>query len=300
MPHLEDESLYARASDKVILEKTRSIVDKEVERSKVFDATLEDSIPQFEINELSLGRVVGRGGFCVAREITSIKLKVEEDVSNRKVGGLSLLRKASHSMAHSEGESTREYLARRLWSKAGKYVIKQVDSELFYSDRVTFLKGMIDIALETKYLASLEHPHLLKIRGVSKTSPSNAFGTFVILDQLTETLGKRLNSWMQRKRATKGITGALTGGKGKVNKLYTERLLAVYDIAEAMYYLHGRKIIYRDLVSQCYVLRLAYSFIFIVDFSHTCHLSAMITFSIYESVETRQHWIRCARHLKNL
>jgi serine/threonine protein kinase len=249
MPHLEDSSLYARASEKAILEKTRSIVEKEVERSKVFDATLEESIPQFDIKELYMGRVLGRGGFCVAREITSIKLKVEEDGSNRKVSGLRLSRKGSHSMAQSEGESTREYLARRLWAKTGKYVIKQVDSELFYSDRVTFLKGMIDLALETKYLASLDHPHLLKIRGVSKASPSNEFGNFVILDQLTETLGKRLNSWMQRKRATKGITGFLTGGKGKVNKLYTERLLAVYDIAEAMYYLHGRGIIYRDLVS---------------------------------------------------
>jgi serine/threonine protein kinase len=275
MPHLEDASLYARASEQVILEKTRSIVEKEVERSQVFDATLEENIPQFEINELSLGRVLGRGGFCVAREITSIKLKVEQDDgSNRRFGGLSLLRKSSHSMAHSEGESTREYLARRLWSKAGKYVIKQVDSELFYSDRVTFLKGMIDIALETKFLASLEHPHLLKIRGVSKTSPCNEFGNFVILDQLTETLGKRLNSWMQRKRATKGITGALTGGRGKVNKLYTERLLAMYDIAEAMYYLHGRKIIYRDLVSQCCVVwciwRIIY--IFIVDLTYAISL----------------------------
>jgi serine/threonine protein kinase len=247
MPHLDDISLYARASEKVILEKTRSIVEKEVERSKVFDAALEESIPHFDINELHLGRVLGRGGFCVAREITSIKLKVE-DGSNRKVGGLRLLRKASHSTAQSEGESTREYLARRLWAKTGKYVIKQVNSELFYSDRVTFLKGMIDLALERKYLASLDHPHLLKIRGVSMTSPCNEFGNFVILDQLTETLGKRLNSWMQRKRATKGITGALTGGRGKVNKLLTERLLALYDIAEAMDYLHGRRIIYRDLV----------------------------------------------------
>jgi serine/threonine protein kinase len=247
MPHLEDPSLYARASETVIFDTTRSIVAKEVERSNIFDATLEESIPKFALDELSLGRVLGRGGFCVAREINSIKLRLGEDDSNRKVGGRRLLRKGSKSMAKSEGESTREYLARRLWAKTGTYVIKQVDSELFYSDRVTFLKGMIDLALETKYLASLDHPHVLKIRGISNTSPFD-LGYFVVLDQLQETLGKRLNSWMQRKRATKGITGALTGGKGKVNKLFTERLLAVYDIAEAMDYLHGKRIIYRDLV----------------------------------------------------
>jgi serine/threonine protein kinase len=249
MPHLDDPSLYAHASEKVILDKTRSIVEKEVERSTIFDAASEENVPEFDIKELHLGRVLGRGGFCVAREINSIKLKVEEDGSNHKFGGRRLLRKESRSMAQSEGESTREFLARRLWAKTGKYVIKKVDSELFFSDRVTFLKGMIDLALETKYLASLNHPHVLKIRGVSNTNPFEELGYFVILDQLQETLGKRLNSWMQRKRATKGITGALTRGKGKVNKLFTERLLVLYDIAEAMDYLHGRNIIYRDLVS---------------------------------------------------
>jgi serine/threonine protein kinase len=245
MPHLEDPSLYEYASEKVIFDTTRSIVEKEETRSNIFDASLEESVPKFALKELCLGRVLGRGGFCVAREINSIKLRLEEDGSNKKVGGR--LPKGSQSTMRAEGESTREYLARRLWAKTGKYVIKQVESELFYSDRVTFLKGMIDLALETKYLASLDHPHVLKIRGISETSPFD-LGYFVVLDQLQETLGKRLNSWMQRKRATKGITGALTRGKGKVDKLFTERLLAVHDIAKAMHYLHGKRIIYRDLV----------------------------------------------------
>jgi serine/threonine protein kinase len=248
MPHLEDPTLYERASEKVILNKTRSIVEKEVERSKIFDVTLEANIAEFDLKELNLGRVLGRGGFCVAREITSIKLKVEGDGSNHSFCGRSRFRKGSSSTAQTEGESTREYLARRLWAKTGKYVIKQVEPELFHTDRITFLKGMIDLALETKYLASLNHPQVLKIRGVCRTSPFDELGYFVILDQLQETLAKRLNGWMQRKRGTKGITGALTGGKGKVNKLFTERLLVVYDIAQAMDYLHGRRIIYRDLV----------------------------------------------------
>lgn len=158
------------------------------------------------------------------------------------------MRKGSSTISQSEGESTREYLARRLWANAGKYVVKEVEPELYYSDRITFLKGVIDLALETKYLASLSHPHVLKLRGVSKNSPFEELGYFVILDRLEETLSKRLTSWMQRKRATRGITGAITGGKAKVDKLFTERLLVAYDIAEAMDYLHGRRIIYRDLV----------------------------------------------------
>jgi serine/threonine protein kinase len=274
MPHLDCPNLYERASEKVLLDTTRSMVEKEVRRSKVFDATLEENIPEFDIKELNLGRVLGRGGFCVAREINSIKLKVGEDVSTHSKFG----RKGASSMVQSEGESTREYLARRLWAKTGKYVIKQVEPELFYSDRVTFLKGMIDLVLETKYLVSLNHPHVLKIRGVCKTSPFEELGYFVILDQLQETLSKRLNSWMQRKRATKGITGALTGGKRNVNKLFVERLLVVYDIAEAMYYLHERGIIYRDLVriDACLVLRGACGvFFFIVDLTNAISLQCL-------------------------
>ena len=55
---------------------------------------------------------------------------------------------------------------------------------------------------------------------------------------------------MHATRATKGVTGLITGGKRKVNALLTDRLLVAYDIAEAMDYLHERpypNYIQRDL-----------------------------------------------------
>ena len=47
--------------------------------------------------------------------------------------------------------TSREYLARRVWSSGGgKYVVKQVERSFVQTDKVTFLKGIIDLALGSK------------------------------------------------------------------------------------------------------------------------------------------------------
>jgi len=222
-----------------------------------------DAIPRFDRQELVVGKVVGRGGFCVVKEINAIRLAPDDDEeeksskssskrSNKLMGrGPSFgTRRLDSNVSHDSGVlSTRENLARRIWAKKGRqYVVKMVEPELFHTDRVTFLKGMIDLALETKYLASLSHAHILKLRGMCCASPYEELNYFVILDQLTEILPKRLNTWMHQKRATKGITGVLTGGRRNANILLSERLLVAYDVAEAIDYLHANRIIYRDLV----------------------------------------------------
>ena len=79
MPRVEDVEAYAQASESAILSKARDVVEEEVEKTNLFEvcASVEEKIPRFHSNEMVLGRVVGRGGFCVVRELCEIKLRCE-------------------------------------------------------------------------------------------------------------------------------------------------------------------------------------------------------------------------------
>lgn len=141
-------------------------------------------------------------------------------------------------------EKLAKYVSRK--SATSQYVVKQVNEELQFTDKVAFLKAMVDIELEAKYMASLHHPNILSIRGLSTVNPANGQG-FLILDRLKETLSKRMQEWLRRDRQCKGITGAVAGSKKKRENLLVERLVAAHNIADALDYLHGRNVIFRDL-----------------------------------------------------
>jgi serine/threonine protein kinase len=320
---LSDLEQYRNRDRNAVMEKARQVVEDEIARSNAFEEAAVESLSRFAPEEIGMGRVVGRGGFCVVRECTSIRLIASQqpsspggkgadspdhsardaaDVVNTshqrfqhssslaedsKRSALAFTRAATPTRsrltealfsnlsssnheterrrqrgfvsrnvesfasapASVESESSREQLARRVWSKKShrRYVVKKVEPELYHQDRVTYLRGVIDLALETYYLASLSsHPHILAIRGVSASGSFEA-GYFIVLDRLEDVLSKRLTAWMHQDRATRGLTGAFTGGRRKVKDLLTERILVSIDIVSAMEYLHSRNIIYRDL-----------------------------------------------------
>jgi len=94
----------------------------------------------------------------------------------------------------------------------------------------------------------LDHPNILKVCGLST---SNQFGgddgIFLILERLPCILTKRLHMWMQKDRASKGITGFVTRGFRQRDELMIERLMVAKAIGNAMKYLHSRKVIFRDV-----------------------------------------------------
>jgi serine/threonine protein kinase len=247
---------------------------------------MSSQIPRFDVNEIKVGRVVGRGGFCVVYEIREIRLSTQQrrrpsktssrnqspnrqlsDATNNKnvLARFQIWKRMSNSeslidisqnttgtaVSESIG-SSRAQLARQVWTQksAGKIVMKQVNADLIGTDRCLFLKGIIDIAMESKFLASLNHPNIVTLRGECRQSPFDCTNYFILLDYLPETLPNRLNQWMHTYRATKGITGFCTGlgtgNESKVKRLMTDRLLVAYDIATVGDYLHKKNIIFRD------------------------------------------------------
>jgi serine/threonine protein kinase len=217
-----------------------------------------DQVPKFEAKELFIGRVMGRGTFCVVRECHFNASSTESIGSSSSRGSLlgrltssrSIRSSSGHRSISSErsGSSTLQRF-RRKGSNKSRYVMKQLSSDLKDCNRITYLKGIVDLAMETRILASLDHENIVKLEAVSSCDAFSE-GYFIVLEKVNETLSKKVKGWMDLDRQCKGITGVFTGSKSKVQRLQSERIAAAYDLSVGMNYLHERRIVFRDLVSK--------------------------------------------------
>jgi len=106
------------------------------------------------------------------------------------------------------------------------------------SDAEQFMIGVEDLVHETAMLASLDHPHIVKIHGrASGGCVSNSFrlsdGFFILLDRLKDTLDDRIQRWSK------------TSTDKKIPAI--SQIKTAIAIADAMSYLHSKDIIFRDL-----------------------------------------------------
>ena len=114
------------------------------------------------------------------------------------------------------------------------------------------MNAAIDLACEATFLASLSHSNIVRLRATVGSIGSENF--CIIMDRLTDTLEDRMTTWMTRSqkcRPPRGVVGlVLKASREKQQRwqqLYADRLLAAFDIARAIRYLHAHKIIYRDI-----------------------------------------------------
>ena len=86
--------------------------------------------------------------------------------------------------------------------------------------------------------------------------PSNEFivgepGTasfMLVMDKLTGNLHDKIQSWRKDWQKCRGkALGLWNRDKQGLDALYTERLLASFDIARALKHLHHHRILYRDI-----------------------------------------------------
>lgn len=261
-----------QASKSTLFKTSRGIVEDKVRDSKLFDSSVEDRIPRFEKAELRLGRTLGRGGFCMVIDIEKVKIagSAREGSSTGSNAFLSLFRKSSHGLeesfrsnaasqsespqvdldgtgkrsAFSEvdfGRSNIARLSKRRNRKGGGFALKQVLPDSL--DNFGYLKGLVDLSMEAKFLATVDHPNIISLCGMSSKGPAH----FIIIERLRETLSARLKTWVRIDRQCKGVTGAFTGSKRKEADLFETRISVAYNLARAFAYLHGKNIIFRDL-----------------------------------------------------
>jgi serine/threonine protein kinase len=100
---------------------------------------------------------------------------------------------------------------------------------------------------EAKFLASLEHPNIIKLRGMAAAGTSGFAsmeerGYFLLLDRLQCTLEDKIDLWRDY---DKSLSVDRVGKKRRY--FLAERLHVAFDVCAALDYLHANQIIYRDL-----------------------------------------------------
>jgi serine/threonine protein kinase len=195
---------------------------------------------QIKFSELTLGRIVGEGGFCTVRLVLSVALNEIYDVTT------------------DDDARARQRLAQRMnqhlsTGSESSFVMKTLRHDLPPDE---YDKGIVDLAIEADFLAVISHPHIISMRATANSDPSQP-RFFVVLDRLVMTLDRKFNYWRGIQDESTGVSWWLgyycCAKKSHVlHELWKDRLSVAHDIASALQYLHRHNIIYRDLVREDY------------------------------------------------
>jgi len=226
------------------------------------DSVIEDrtgNYPKFEFSELQLGKVLGKGGFGTVSEIRAFVMNGKKVQVNTRKGFSDDLEETEYydpSNTNSSSDATkaqqdaRTFIAQHCLrnNSDARYAIKMLSPEVV-KDKGMFVQGMMDMALETRFMCDMEHPNIVKIRAMAQCDPFHA-EYFLVMDRLYDTLERRIQKvWLPKHKRQKSFLGkAILDRKGeKKDALFEERIVYAFDLAAAINYLHQRKILYRDL-----------------------------------------------------
>lgn len=227
----------------------RNIVTKVFANSAIRNG--EADYPKFDKPELKMGKVLGKGGFGTVFEIRSFSLDGVKVTLNQK-GFEDDLDETQYDIGSGEElqKEARIFIAKHCLrnNSDARYAVKMLSPEVV-ANPGTCIQGMMDMALETRFLSDLEHPNIIKMRGMASCDPFTE-GYFILMDRLYDTLERRIQKvWLPKSKRHAGFFGkTLLDRKGvKKDALFEERIVYAFDLAAAINYLHRRKILYRDL-----------------------------------------------------
>mmetsp|Transcript_56952 Transcript_56952/g.169900 ORF Transcript_56952/g.169900 Transcript_56952/m.169900 type:complete len:404 (-) Transcript_56952:141-1352(-) len=209
------------------------------------------NIPKFEKNELVVGKVLGRGAFGVVREVSGITVNQMSSFHN-SVKTLPADLEEEEDPIDEDIEEDKEYMLVNFLRKTNgrkgesRYAMKQVCADV-QTNPAKFIQALMDFSVETRFLTVLRHPGIINLRAISSDTMYDK-DYFIVLDRLYDTLEQKITKWRKIHNGLSGVKGKIIDPKGykKVSLLH-DRLSVAYDICDAIDYMHGKNIIYRDL-----------------------------------------------------
>jgi hypothetical protein len=198
--------------------------------------------------------LLGKGGFCAVSEVSMISLQQETgapaDSAPKNTGidkfkndGDTLLDEQKFMLLQQDRTFMSEHCLRGQ-SKSCRYAIKKLHTDC-YKDKHRFINGIVDLAIEVKFLSQISHPSIIKLRAISSTTPPGDDKFFIVLDRLYDTLTIRLQKWKQQDHVCNSNWNKLLRGPKRAKEqqcmAFIERISFANDVAGALKYLHSIK-----------------------------------------------------------
>ena len=209
--------------------------------SKIVNPVMEKQIPRLLCEEVVVGELLGSGGFndvFALEAVNLVKLPLTSEHARKICSETQQLHRNFLSQNAHRGSSGER-----------RYAIKLLSQETI-DDPERFRTGAADLVIEAKFLASLDHPNIIKLRGMAAAGTSGfasckAMGYFLILDGLMSTLADRLKEWKEQSlKLEHNYPLKLFDRGGKRDSAFlANRLHIAFNVACALRYLHENKII---------------------------------------------------------
>jgi hypothetical protein len=191
--------------------------------------------------EIELGGEFGKGGFFVVSEIKKITLNHNDaDDEEEEM-------RPKHDKRDDEDYIQSVVQNRKFMQKHSlrngndcRYALKTMQDSC-RKDPSMYVNTLVDLAIEAKFLSSVRHPNIIKMRAVS-TGPGGDLchsNAFLVLDRLYDMLTDRIDQW--NKKSQNGLAKLFDFQRKRENAFLATRLAVAYDIASAMSYLHELK-----------------------------------------------------------
>jgi serine/threonine protein kinase len=196
----------------------------------------------FDLEEVIYGRLLGTGAFCDVHEIEAF-----HTTSNNRFSAFE--------------RNKRDLLVKQNAKNTdAPFVIKTIRPQINILTR-DFQAAAGDLDLEASILGKIEHRNIIKLHGRSTHGVNDDFSEggndahFLILERLEGTLEDRMTDWKRQMYPlrTSELSGLFQSKQTKIqtkiqiHQLFVERLEVALEIASALNYLHGERIVYRDL-----------------------------------------------------
>lgn len=141
-----------------------------------------------------------------------------------------------------------------------RYAIKHIRKDLYPKRKIIAVR---DLAREAKLLSHLDHPNIVRLRGIVGKPGEETF--MILLDRLDITLGAQISEWKEKlqegsNRMVLFPWKLSTQQQSLETAILYDRLIALYDVAQAMNYLHSKRYVQSGTYS-------VLSFDCLVDFS---------------------------------